>query len=153
MTLVVPATPAQWREARRLVEEYAASLGIDLAFQDFTNELASFETEYAPPHGAFFLAEHDGAFVGCGAFRRLSDGVCEMKRLYVAPPGRGRGIGRALAVRLIDDARARGYSAIRLDTLPTMIAARQMYAELGFREIEPYRYNPVEGTAFMELRF
>lgn len=151
MTIVVPATREHWQAARRLVEDYAASLGIDLAFQDFQREIDSLSVEYGPPHGAFVLVERDGAFVGCGGFRRLSDGVCEMKRLYIDPRGRGHRIGRAVAVRLIDDARTLGYAVMRLDTLPTMIAARRLYAELGFREIPPYRYNPIEGTTFMEL--
>lgn len=133
------------------MEEYAESLGIDLAFQDFRHEIDSLPIEYGPPAGAFLLAEHQGTFVGCGGFRRLSDGIAEMKRLYVAPAGRSLGIGRLLANRLIHEARERGYQAIRLDTLPTMQAARHMYASLGFKEIAAYRYNPVQGTTFLEL--
>jgi putative acetyltransferase len=151
VTLVVPRSVDEWEAARRLVREYADSLHLDLAFQHFDDEMASFEKEYGPPGGMFLLAEQDGAYVGCGGFRLLSDTTCEMKRLYVATAGRGRGIGRALAARLIDDARARGYAAMRLDTLPDMSAARRMYAALGFREIPSYRYNPVAGTTFMEL--
>jgi putative acetyltransferase len=153
MNLITPTTADEWAEARRLVEEYAHSLGIDLAFQEFHKEIESLPTEYGPPHGGFLLAEHDGRFVGCGGFRMFSADatIAEMKRLYVAPSGRGHGIGRALAVRVIDEARARGYAAIRLDTLPTMHSARAMYAALGFRPIPPYRYNPIEGTTFMEL--
>lgn len=147
----MPGTTEEWAAARRLVDEYARSLGIDLSFQDFDREMASLPEEYGPPGGGFLLAEQDGMFVGCGGFRRLTAATCEMKRLYVAPNGRGLGIGRALALRLIDDARSRGYTAIRLDTLPAMSAARRMYAALGFKEIAPYRYNPVEGTMFMEL--
>ena len=151
MHILTATTHEHWALARRLVEEYAASLGVDLSFQDFQHEIASLRVEYGPPGGTFLLAEKDDSFVGCGAFRRLSEHTCEMKRLYVASAGRGVGIGRALAIRLIADARARGYLAMRLDTLPTMTAARQMYAALGFREIPAYRYNPVEGTTFMEL--
>ena len=151
MHILTATTNEHWALARRLVEEYAASLGIDLSFQDFQHEIASLRVEYGPPGGTFLLAEQDDSFVGCGAFRRLSEHTCEMKRLYVASAGRGVGIGRVLAIRLIADARARGYLAMRLDTLPTMTAARQMYAALGFREIPAYRYNPVEGTTFMEL--
>ena len=151
MQILTATTNEHWALARRLVEEYAASLGIDLSFQDFQHEIASLRVEYGPPDGTFLLAEKDDSLVGCGAFRRLSEHTCEMKRLYVTSAGRGVGIGRALAIRLIADARARGYLAMRLDTLPTMTAARQMYAALGFREIPAYRYNPVEGTTFMEL--
>lgn len=149
--LAPPGSSADWDAARRLVEEYAASLGIDLSFQDFSREIAALREEYGPPGGHFLLASVDGAFAGCGGFRRLSDTRCEMKRLYVTPAQRSSGAGRALAVALIDEARRRGYAAIRLDTLPSMHAARRMYAALGFRDIPPYRYNPVAGTAFMEL--
>jgi ribosomal protein S18 acetylase RimI-like enzyme len=149
--ILTATTDEHWAVARRLVEDYAASLGIDLSFQDFQHEIASLRVEYGPPGGTFLLADHDDSFVGCGAFRRLTHDTCEMKRLYVAASGRARGIGRALAVQLIADARACGYVAMRLDTLPTMTAARHMYAALGFREIPAYRYNPVEGTTFMEL--
>ena len=153
MNLITPTTADEWAEARRLVEEYAQSLGIDLAFQEFHKEIESLRTEYGPPHGGFLLAQQGGGFVGCCGFRVMpaDTTVAEMKRLYVAPAGRGHGVGRALAVRVIDEARARGYAAMRLDTLPTMHAARAMYAALGFRPIPPYRYNPIEGTTFMEL--
>ena len=152
MNLVAPVNDSQWEEARRLVDEYAQSLGIDLGFQDYEHEVASLRVEYGPPGGGFVLAERDGVFVGCGGFRPLAaPSICEMKRLYVGPVGRGQGIGRAIAKHLIDAARGRGYAAMRLDTLPTMAAARRMYAELGFREIAPYRYNPVAGTTFLEL--
>ena len=150
-TFVTPDRPELWDAARRLIDEYARSLGIDLAFQNYDQEIAALAQEYGPPGGGFLLARHENAFVGCGGFHRFSSAVCEMKRLYVAPAGRGHGIGRRLAVRLIDGARTRGYTAIRLDTLPTMSAARHMYAALGFREIPAYRYNPIAGTTFMEL--
>ena len=149
--ILMATTDEHWVVARRLVEEYAASLGVDLAFQDFQHEIASLRVEYGPPRGTFLLAGKDDSFVGCGAFRQLSEHICEMKRLYVAAAGRGLGIGRALATRLIADARSCGYAAMRLDTLPTMTSARQLYAALGFREIPAYRYNPVDGTTFMEL--
>lgn len=151
VTLRQPQDAADWAEARRLVDEYAASLGIDLSFQDFQNEIASMPSEYGTPRGLFLLADDGRRFVGCGGFRPLSKKVCEMKRLYVSPPGRGLGIGRAIASELIARARDRGYAAMRLDTLPTMQEARRMYSALGFREIDAYRYNPVEGTTFMEL--
>lgn len=147
----MPVTAAQWAAARALVEEYATSLRIDLSFQDFEHEIASLEVEYGRPAGAFLLAERNGQYVGCGGFRRWSDEICEMKRLFVRPAGRGAGLGREIAVRLIDEARSRGYRFMRLDTLPTMTAARQMYAALGFHEIAPYRYNPIEHTTFLEL--
>lgn len=146
--LVRPSSPAQWAEAKRLVQEYAAALKVDLCFQNFAEELASFEREYGPPSGAFFLAKDS---LGCGGLRRFADGVAEMKRLYVVPAGRGRGIGAALARRIVEEARRLGYGRLVLDTLPDMRAAQALYRSLGFREIPSYRHNPVAGTLFFEL--
>jgi len=146
--LVAPSSAAEWAEAKRLVREYAASLAVDLCFQDFDHELAHFEEEYGPPGGAFFL-EKDA--MGCGGLRKFADGIAEMKRLYVVPAGRGRGIGEALARRIVDEARRLGYRRLVLDTLPDMKAAQALYRSLGFKEIPSYRHNPVSGTLFFEL--
>ena len=145
------AGPGELATARELIEEYVDSLGIDLGFQEIDKELAEFPGAYAPPVGCVILAYADGDPAGCVAVRPFEDDSCEMKRLYVRPPYRGHGTGRALAVAAIEAARELGYGRMRLDTQPEMDAARALYRSLGFREIEPYRYNPTPGTAYMEL--
>jgi ribosomal protein S18 acetylase RimI-like enzyme len=137
--------------AKFLFEEYAESLDFDLDFQGFDEELANLPGEYAPPKGCLLLAEYKGQPAGCVALRGLSEDICEMKRLYVRPEFRGLGIGSALAETVIAQARNIGYTRIRLDTTPSMEAARTLYRSLGFRQISPYRYNPIEGAIFMEL--
>jgi ribosomal protein S18 acetylase RimI-like enzyme len=151
-SLITPESPAEWREARRLVEEYAASLNLDLSFQSFAQELEHFETEYSSPSGAFLLAREKGSFVGCVGLRKFSDTVGEIKRLYVAPTARGLGLGQALARGIVDEGKQLGYARLVLDTLPSMLEARSLYQAFGFKPIAPYRYNPVAGTAFLELR-
>jgi putative acetyltransferase len=136
---------------KMLFEEYANSLDFDLAFQDFQEELTTLPGEYAPPKGSLLLAKHENKVDGCVALRELSDGVCEMKRLYVKPQFRGLGVGKSLAEAVIEEARKIGYNRMRLDTAPSMKAARMLYASLGFKQISPYRYNPLEGAVFMEL--
>jgi putative acetyltransferase len=138
--------------ARQLFEEYAASLGISLCFQGFDEELASLPGRYAPPRGRLLLAWRGNESAGCVALRPLEAGTCEMKRLYVRPAYRTGGVGRLLAERVIREAVIAGYRRMRLDTLPIMETALQLYHRLGFREIAPYTTNPVEGAVFLELQ-
>lgn len=133
------------------MEEYVTSLNLDLSFQNIAHELENFSSEYAPPKGAFLLAEGNGVYVGCVGLRSFSEGACEIKRLYVSPLVRGRGVGRLLAENIVPLARQLGYNRMLLDTLPSMEAAQSLYVSLGFRPIEPYRHNPVPGTTFLEL--
>ncbi len=141
---------------RALFREYADSLGFSLSFQGFEEELARLPGDYAPPRGRLLLgyqaAEQGGASVaaGCGGLRPLEAGICELKRMYVPPAFRGRGLGRLLAVRLIAEARQAGYRHLRLDTIDTMKEALGLYRSLGFREIAPYRYNPIPGAVYLE---
>ncbi|HEY2432097.1 MAG TPA: GNAT family N-acetyltransferase [Vicinamibacterales bacterium] len=153
MTIERAASHDAWAAAELLIREYAASLGVSLEFQHFDDEITHLAREYGPPHGLMLLARGDGDDLGCGALRGLSDDACEMKRLYVRPAAQCRGIGRAIAAALIDEGRRIGYRRMLLDTLPSMHGALALYRSLGFRETEPYRYNPIAGTAFMELRF
>jgi ribosomal protein S18 acetylase RimI-like enzyme len=132
---------------RELINEYATSLGVDLSFQDLDHELATLDSFYE----LILVARDDGRAAGCVALRRIDVAICEMKRLYVRAASRGQDLGRQLAEHIIDAARQRGYTRMRLDTLPTMTAAIPMYQSLGFVEIAPYRFNPVAGTRFMEF--
>jgi len=148
------STPAELASAADLFREYAASLDVDLCFQDFDAELAGLPGEYAPPAGQLVLAYVDGQLAGCGAMRRLADAdyanACEMKRVFVRPNFRRCGLGRALAQRLLDEGRRAGYSAMLLDTLDDMEAARELYATLGFEEIPPYYFNPIPGAHYLK---
>ncbi|MEP6742999.1 MAG: GNAT family N-acetyltransferase [bacterium] len=152
MKLVQAQSPEEIGSARELFEEYAAWLGINLCFQNFDKELRELPGDYAPPRGRLFLAVNDDEVMGCVALRKIGDGVCEMKRLYLRPEFRGMGLGRTLAETIIESGREIGYRCMRLDTLPgKMDQAIAMYRSLGFQEIAPYYKNPVEGAAFMEL--
>jgi putative acetyltransferase len=137
--------------ARELFVEYSESLGVDLCFQGFAEELARLPGEYARPAGRLMLVFEAELAVGCGALQPIDDHVCEMKRVYVRQSVRGRGAGRLLIDALIEMAREVGYERMRLDTLPSMTRAMAIYRSLGFKEIAPYRVNPVPGASFLEL--
>lgn len=151
MCTVRPVTgPEDLEAARELFREYAADLGVDLAFQGFAQEVTSLPGAYAPPAGRLLLAWADGALAGCVGLRPLAGRTCEMKRLYVRARFRGRHVGERLAQSVMEEARAAGYRHLRLDTLPTMLAAQALYRRLGFREIPPYYPTPIRGTVFFE---
>ncbi len=136
---------------RKLFEEYAASLDIDLCFQDFGHELETLPGAYAAPDGAVIVAFSGGEPAGCVALRRFEKTVCEMKRLYVKPEHRGKGVGRSLAQAVIERAREIGYASMKLDTLRSMTEANALYVSLGFTECAPYRLNPCQCPVYMEL--
>jgi ribosomal protein S18 acetylase RimI-like enzyme len=154
IVLVCPDTPELIAATREIFREYAASLNVDLCFQDFDAELARLPGEYGAPQGHLLLAFVGGTLAGCGAMRALTDvdyaNACEMKRLYIRPAFRRFGLGRALAQALLDEARRAGYSVMLLDTLDDMEAARELYASLGFEEIPPYYFNPIAGAHYLK---
>ncbi|MBT9487278.1 MAG: GNAT family N-acetyltransferase [Rubrivivax sp.] len=152
--LLVPDTPALLDATREIFREYAASLAVDLCFQGFEDELAALPGDYLAPQGLLLLAFVDGALAGCGAFRPLPDSdhanACEMKRLYVRRAFRRFGLGRILAQALMDHATQAGHSAMLLDTLDEMEAARGLYETLGFVEVPPYYFNPIPGAHYLK---
>jgi ribosomal protein S18 acetylase RimI-like enzyme len=152
LSQIAPATTGTDVEsARALLLEYAGSLGFDLGFQGFQAEVRDLPGEYAPPRGALLIASEAGRPIGCVALRPLDRETCELKRLYVRPEARRTGVGRRLVEAIVEEAVRLGYRWLRLDTVPSMDAARALYRSLGFREIEPYRVNPIPGTAYLEL--
>jgi len=151
-SILAAESSGQIATAKELFLEYAQSLGFSLCFQNFDKELAELPGEYAPPEGRLLLAESNGETAGCVALHKLKAGICEMKRLYLRPTFRGKGLGRILAEAAIAAARDIGYERMRLDTVePVMRDAVGLYRKLGFREITAYRENPMAGTVYMEL--
>ena len=155
ITLIIPSSAQEWQATHEILRDYQASLDVSLDFQHFEAELADLPGAYAPPTGVILLALIDGAVAGCGGFRNLPDAddanACEMKRLFVRPVFRRFGLGRMLALDLIDRALVAGYSAVLLDTLDEMEAARGLYASLGFEEVPPFYFNPLPGARYLRL--
>jgi len=152
MQLIQAQSPQEIESARELFAEYASWVEISLCFQNFDQEVAELPGAYAPPSGRLFLAVAGQQIMGCVALRKIGDGTGEMKRLYVRPEFRGRGLGRTLTEKLILEAKQIGYARLRLDTLPgKMDQAIAMYRSFGFQEIPPYYKNPVADATFMEL--
>ena len=156
--IIVPRTAADFESVKALFREYAESLGFSLAYQDFDKELADFPGKYAAPDGALLLAKAGDEAAGTVALRKLDQGICEMKRLYVKPAFRGqrmadrRSIGRALAEDIVAVGRERGYQRLRLDTISgKMRQALTLYRSMGFVEIPPYYTSPIPDTAYLEL--
>lgn len=144
------AKPADMDGIRGLIHEYMNTMALNLCFQGIDEELTSLPGKYSEPDGAIIVAESGGALCGCVALKKIGDGICEMKRLFVKDAFKGKGIGRELARRIIDEGRAKGYRVMRLDTLQSMKPALALYRSFGFRETEPYVYNPLEGAVYME---
>ncbi len=148
---VEPTTSDQLDEVRALFGEYAISLGFGLEFQGFDEELERFPGEYQAPHGFLLVLVDDGRVVACVGVRQLEPRTCEMKRMYVLPEARGRGLGRRLARAAIGKARESGYARMRLDTVESLTAANALYESLGFVVIDPYRFNPRPDAVYMQL--
>ena len=147
--IIRPATPADIPDARRMLADYVAWIGHDLAFQEIDAEFAGLPGDYAPPHGALFVADDGKKLGGMIGIRALATHTCEMKRLFVRPAARGHGLARRLVDAAIAEARRIGYDEMRLDTLPMMTDAQLLYVAMGFRDIAPYYDTPIAGTRFM----
>ena len=151
ITIIEANTDELIAQAKSLFLEYAEALDFSLCFQNFDKELDNFPIQYSPPTGDLLLALSENDAIGCVGIRHFEKGICEMKRLYVKPQYRGKKVGKELAVSAIRSGKKLGYECMRLDTLSSMQTANNLYASLGFTEIDPYRDNPMDGAIYMEL--
>lgn len=146
-------TKADYRLATNLIEEYVEELGTDLSFQNINQELIDINTQYKRPEGVLFLLyENNEKLIGCFGIRRFDTDICELKRMYLRNEARGKGIGKCTLQKAIKEAVEMGYKTLRLDTLPSMKVAKQLYIKAGFKEIESYRFNPIKGSKFFEIK-
>lgn len=143
-------TDVDFSLGKSLFRQYAVSLGVDLSFQEFENELQRIDQQYNKPSGALLLAFYEADAIGCAGVRKLDEETAELKRMYVQTPYRGLRVGAKLLEQAIEIAKVRGYKKIRLDTLKDMTRAQELYRSFGFYEIPSYRFNPIEGTIYME---
>lgn len=150
MEIIIATTPADFATGKQLFLEYAESLGFSICFQNFEQELADIQVQYGAPNGCLLLVLNGETTVGCAGVRRWNDDIAELKRMYLKPETRGKGMGRELLQTALEHARQLGYRNIRLDTLPTMKAAIAIYRESGFTDIPAYRENPIEGAIYLE---
>jgi putative acetyltransferase len=148
--IIEAITDSDYNTAKELFLEYASELEFDLCFQNFEEELKQLKKQYGKPAGILYLIKYKNNFAGCAGVRKFSEGICELKRMYLKDSLRGKGAGRLLLNRAFEGALELGYRIMRLDTLPRMKAAIAMYEKTGFKEIEPYRLNPVEGAKYYE---
>lgn len=151
MQIIEVLAGSRLEQARELFTEYEAYLNVDLCFQNYAAELANLPGDYAAPGGVLLVAVEGADAGGCVAVRPLSEGICEMKRLFVRPAYRGTGLGRQLARRSVEEAVRLEYRTMRLDTLERLREALALYTSMGFRRIQPYYRNPLEGVVYMEL--
>jgi GNAT superfamily N-acetyltransferase len=146
-------TDREFQTAAELFKEYVSQLGVDLSFQNFDQEVKDLSQEYSRPDGILFIAwQNEQTPLGCFGIRKLEDSVCELKRMYVSAQARGLGIGRQLLRKAVAAGRELGYTTMRLDTLPKMAAAMNLYEKEEFYEIAPYRFNPIAGTKYLEVK-
>ena len=152
MNLKEANTEQEYQLAVGLFKMYADQIGVDLEFQNFSQEIENLQAQYARPSGVLFLAYADLGFpLGCFGIRALDGPICEIKRMFIVKEARGKGLGKRMLEKSIAVAKELGYAKMRLDTLPSMLPAIGLYTQAGFYEIEPYRYNPIEGTKYFEL--